>query len=237
MALSDVLRRIKAPLNQDTFASILYNLIKNEGCHKSARIDIEPYNDLRPDLNLHFTMSIIRNMEEPIYPENVICSMLVFLYQYSIVSDIESIACLRLQPHVTLAVAKDGRYVVVYDTFNMNMVNAINSPFMNDFKYIMQPIEFVEKPCHVDTTSNVIQLEEMEKLYTYEKCDQYVCYRLMLCDDNEGGCNTSEYKRNPRVQATDKSLSRNYLSKPFLAGYYCYDVPGGVGTYNNIYGP
>lgn len=244
--LVDVLQKITTSLSREEFASILFRLIQPDCGRVTTRIEQAPYNELKPFLNEHYTMTVIRNLNAQKYEATNISSILSHLYQYSIVTMNSTVASLQLQPYVTLNMDKSGKYIYTYKTYNQydHLASIIH---MNDFKYITEPIEFIEKPCTVDYNACTLHIDEMELLYSHEKCDQYLAFQMMIQNNStESSEATKKPQAGPTLSAAGTSrrtfniqqssrLSaagsssfnktvRSVLSLPFVLGYYYYGL-------------
>ncbi|WBR61495.1 hypothetical protein [Drosophila suzukii associated hytrosavirus 1] len=240
--LVDVLQKISSPLTRESFGKILYALIQADCGRQPERIEAVPYNMLKPILNEHYTLTFIRSLRQQQYSAAEIASVLSHLYQYSYVAGLNSIASIQLQPHVLLNVDSVGRYIFNYETYSLEEYIP-NVRHINDFKFISEPIQFIEKPCVFDLPRTNEHTEEMENLYSYDKCDQYLAFQLMLSsnsdDDNRPstsrettgrGFEGLSTARQSKVAELSKT-SRAIFSKPYWAGYYYYGINQGSGFY------
>lgn len=229
--LIDVLQKINRPLSKNDLAEILFTLIYSKSQDR-LRTKIEPYNQLKPLLNEQYTLVFIKSFakNQDIFGINEICGILVHLYRYSHVSNYSDIACLQLQPHVTVNIDKDGKYYIIYETFD-TVKKKERQTYMNDFKYITDPIEYFEKPCIVDIRNNEFDFYDIEKLYSYEKCDQYMAFQIMLAENSSSDNNIQEKQSPANLAKVSSQLSKNILTKPYLMGYYYYKVGLSKGEY------
>lgn len=254
--LVDVLQKITHNLTRADFAKVLYALIQSECSRVPERIEFVPYNQLKPILNEHYTLAFIRSLKAEQYTPRDITSVLSHLYQYSYVAGLNSVASVQLQPHVIQNVDAEGRYIYNYETFEI-VERLPNFVKLNDFKFISEPVEFIEKPCIVDVESlSDSYLEEMEKLYSYDKCDQYLAFHIMLRENSDDGsapatlseeASTSAAAttglagrfsspdslastRQARLTELNKT-SRSIFSKAYWTGYYYYGINQGAGYY------
>lgn len=237
--LIDILQKITNPLSKKELAEILYSLIYSR-CSDRPRTSREPYNQLKPVLNEQFTLvfikSLDRNKEQ--FQPNEISGILVYIYRYSHVSNYSDIACLQPQPHVAINITNDGKYCITYETFDIVGKYKKDVSYMNDFKFISQPIEYIEKPCIVDINRYDYDMDEAENLYSYEKCDQLMAFKIMLAENAISSTTTSQSSpSNQQRPATSSAMrnrdlsrtSKNILSKSYLLGYTYYGInlPGG----------
>lgn len=210
--LIDILQKITDSLTRNELATILYNLIQPNCGHQRSKNTTPPYNELRQILDEQYTMTHIVNLKNASYTADEIIGLLGHLYQYSIISKLNMTNNLQVQPHVILGHGNDGNYIYIYDTFNVfdHLANII---YMNDFKYIMEPVQFVERPRFIDIVSNVLHINEMEKLFAHDKCDQYLAFQIML-QENNATCVT--YTDNPSVSSGDTTASVLPQRRSFL---------------------
>lgn len=229
--LVDIIKKINTNLTREQLIEILYRLIHFDCGKRLPPTDMKPYNELRPMLNEHYTTTFINNIKDAQYNPSQITSILVHLYRYSIVSNTSNIASLTLQPYVTLNMKADGEYIISYETFNDFDHNA-KILHMNDLKYIKEPIEFIEKPCIVDIDSNTDIIDDMEHLYSPEKCDQYIATQMMLREVMSSACSTISQKRNTVPNNMSNKYPRDMRSLPYYIGYYYYNLKTNNSHYN-----
>lgn len=255
--LADILHKISEPLSREMFADILFRLINSDCSNTYEKLETIPYNRLKPILNEQYTLKIIQSLEKTNYNTEEISGLLVHLYRYSYVSNIRNVACITLQPHVFLAIDKDGRYFFNYETFNI-IKPKNNITFLNNFGYISEPIEFIERPCVVDIKFRDSHIKELELLYDTDKCDQYLAFHMMLSNSSSSSTKTADNTstpdddkpstsaeasssrifslpsatRNARVTELSKT-SRDIFSKAYWMGYYYYGLGDNIsGSYN-----
>lgn len=236
--LIDILREINEPLTRENFAKILYNLIQPDCAKITEYITQTPYNRLKPILNEQYTLTFIGSLKKAQYDPEYISSILAHLYQYSYVSSIEKYASLQLQPQVNLSVNNDGKYILYYKTFHIEN-NITSVIYINDFKFITEPIEFVEQPCNVPVPIPWSQTTDLEILYSHEKCDQYLSFQLMLQEADAGQPNknsTTTTSRLPSAQrqarlAEINKTSKEIFTRAYWIGYYYYNTNIGEGFY------
>lgn len=218
-------------MSHTELSNILYRLIYFECGGNAPVVDLKPYNELRPILNENYTLTLIKNLETRTYEPSEIASILVHVYQYSIVSNNVHVASMQTQPYVTLNMATNGQYIFSYETFN-DYDNAARIRHMNDIKYITNPIDYLEKPCFIDTEENDLFIDDLEKLYSPEKCDQYLANLMMLKDiatSTTDAVNNSRSVSNTLGAISKKS--RDIRTLPYILGYYYY----GLGMKDNNY--
>lgn len=225
--LVETLQKINKPLSREEFAKILYSLIQPDCGKVQPQLDVEPYSRLRPILNEQFTMTIIRNLSESQYAPAEISGILAHIYKYSIVSNNDVMASYQLQPHVSTFIDNDGKYVLYYETFNEKKVEGMR--YMNDWRYIYQPIEFIEKPCVLPIDERGI---ETDNIFTFEQCDQNAAFRKMAEESYNqpkpsSSSSSSSSKRLPvgAVPISKTTPSRHFLSRFYLLGYYYLGSP------------
>lgn len=241
--LVDILQRISVPLSRDEFAKILFSLIQS-GCGRlTERTEIQPYNQLKPILDENYTLTFIKSLKKSNYSPREIASVLAHLYQYSYVSHINHITCITLQPHVIMSVDANGKYLLSYETFHLNEKKPThNLTFVNNFRFIQEPIQFIEKPCIVDIPQDNLYIQEMEILYSPDRCDQFLAFQLMLADAQKSSSSTltGGTERNLSMPSTSRQArlaeisktSRAIFSKAYWCGYYYYGIPGaGLSNY------
>lgn len=177
---------------------------------------------------------MIRNLRSGSYQAEEIASLLAFFYKYSMISNNEVISTYTLQPHVSLHQDMNGKYLLAYETFNEKHIEDMR--YINDWRYIYYPIEFVEKPCSVPMDERGI---EIDNIFTFEQCDQYAAFRKMAEEStNEPKTTTVAGTSRQRVTTTVISKgtpSRSVLSRQYLLGFYYLGVSGA--TVHTLYGP
>lgn len=192
--LFNILQKINGFLSKKELSKILYSLIQPNCGRVIERTKISPYNELKPMLDEHYTLTFIKSLEEKDYNSNEITGILIHLYQYSHLANINSLASIQLQPAVFLHAEKNGKFILIYETFYVNSRN-LNIININDFKFISEPIEFVEKPCEIDVKLQRIDYDKLDVLYCPEKCDQYLAFCLMLTENiQDGGGNPRQIR-------------------------------------------
>lgn len=239
--LLNILQKINSPLSRVDFARILFALIQRNCDNIIERINIEPYNQLKPILNEHYTLTFIKSLKSSNYSINEVTSILVHLYQYSHVSGINRISSIQLQPYVTLNINENGKYIFNYNTYKIHE-GVSNLLTINDFKFISEPIEYIERPCIVDVNTHQMHIDEMEILYSPEKCDQYLAFQLMLSSNNNSPAtntntqtnridiNMPSTSRQKRVNELNKT-SRSIFTKAYRIGYYYHGLNVNKGSY------
>lgn len=235
MRLNEVLRNISVDIDVGDFSQILYNLIVPDDTRAIIpNTTIAPYKNLRPILNENYTKVIIKNLqkEKRITPARQ-CAILKHLYDYSVISNSHAMKCVTLQPYVNVKKNKEGKYYYSYTTYNR--IGTDHLLFLNDFKYITHPIEFVEKPCFLDVEIDDIDLKDIERLGSFDRCDQYVAHQLLMLEEysqsaaSSSSSSLSNSTRRTRTITSDlgKSLPQNAswhtISAPYLAGYFYFN--------------
>lgn len=233
--LVDILQKIDTPLSKADFAKVLYQLIQ-PSCGGGAavvneRASLKPYDLLQPILNEQYTLVFIKSLERKAdqFTAKEISSILAHLYRYSYVSSISSIASLQLQPYVALNFASDGKHMITYETFDV-VERRQKDRYLNDFKFIMSPIEFIEKPCVVKIPQPNYNMYDLESLYSYDKCDQYMAFQAMLDENTKAlasssGASSSSSRPSTSSAARLRDInraSRFILSRIYLKGFYYY---------------
>lgn len=246
MMLIDILHKINKPLAKTELAQVLFSLIQ-PGCDidKINSTNVYPYTLLQPVLNDNYTCFFIRNLHKDKYTPLEISSLLVHLFRYSLVCNVNSLAAVTLQPRVMMKVGPNGNFVLNYQTFNMYRNSSEILTQINDFSFIEDPIKFIETPCIYQVPKCDTQIDQMDALFSPEKCDQYMAYTLMMAqfapqqNDNQlqqqqqgEGIDMGQARRNRNQQQRQQpQKDRNKLpagqliSLAYLVGYYCYDIP------------
>lgn len=219
--LVNILKKITTQLSYNDFIHILYKLIQFECGRQLPLIDLYPYNELKPILNEHYTTTVINNLANKIYSHNEIANILGNLYEYSIVSNILNVVNLNSQPHVKLNINQNGEYIYSYKTFNDFDYKA-KIRHMNSLQYIKDPMSFIEEKCTIDVTSNSEFLNDMERLYSPEKCDQYLATKTLWNQLTSTPSNSNPVLR-PQTANLNKK-SRDFWNLSFVIGYYFYGL-------------
>lgn len=235
--LVDILQQVTEPLSRADLAEILFNLIQPDCSRVHSKIEKIPYNQLKPILNEQYTRKFIYSLTEEEYQPSNITSLLIHLYQYSIVTRNERWTSVTLQPQVTINIDTDGKYIINYKTFQFF---DIPSPvtYINDFAFISEPIEFINMPCYVDIPNDHVFIRDMEILYSPEKCDQYLAFMMMIganvrdCGDaassnneqNRASTSSLSTRRSTQLAKTNKTAT-DVFSRAYWCGYYYYNTP------------
>lgn len=231
--LVDIIQKIDKSLTSVEFSRILYSLIQSCSGYSTTKIDKHPYNELKPILDEDYTLYFIDSLKDNLYDSEKIIAVLIHLYQYSYMCSIHNNSSIQLQPYVQVKQDKEGRYFLLYETYHVLAKNG-NIVNIKDFKYIKDPIEFVERPCIVDSKRYELNLDPLHLLFSHDKCDQYIAFNMML-KGNAGYCSASstiqlpylnkpdEFTRSRRTIQQVNKMSKDILSKPYFNGYYYYD--------------
>lgn len=231
--LINILQKINDPLSKSELSQILYSLIQPHCGYTKKHVvtTISPYDELKPILNEHYTLYFIQTLKEDNYNPTNISSILIHLYQYSFVANRNFVSDLQLQPYVKLNVKENGKFIYTYETYRVHDKLA-NILFVNDFSFITEPIEYIEKPCYVNVESMRSNIDEMEILYSPEKCDQYLAFQMMLCENNrlndeqQQKANIPSTSAEAEKQKNNKTTisSRSIFTKHYWVGYYYYGL-------------
>lgn len=230
--LVDILQKINKSLPLENFASILYQLINSSCGRISRRIEISPYDQLKPTLDEQYTLKFISSLKKELYFPKEIAGVLIHLYQYSYTSNIESLASVTLQPYVVMNVDKNHNFILNYKrSFIYDYPR--NMSIINNFSNISEPIEFLEERCYINIPDDKFYEQEMEIIYSHENCDQYLAFYNMLKEasrssngslssDNKPMENAS-YKRQAKISDGNKK-SREIFSPQYWCGFYYYGI-------------
>lgn len=227
--LVDTLNQIVFPLTRSEFLSILANLIDYSCEDKTTNlITMKPYNELLQTLDQDYTMYAIRNLAKETYTPEEIQGFLGHLYRYTVFASRDFISSLTIQPQVLLKEKPNGEHYYTYEQHHLyKYIPEIT--LINDISYIRTQLEFVPAICECKEDNTEDFLHDMELLFSYDKCDQYLAFNTMIKSNEiaSGSSSSSTLKYSSgkrRIPSADRT-SRDIFSKPYWLGYFFYGIP------------